>query len=255
MSGRCIMMCAGEYYPMEIDIRPDDFVIAVDGGLFYLMETGIEPDLLLGDFDSLKDAGYEEDAGDKEDTGVEEDAGSQGSAASGENKSEETIARYRAMGPDHFLQLPVAKDDTDAMAAAKLGLEKGYREFLIYGALGGRLDHLMANVQTLVFILHNGGQAWMLDRQTCVTVIGPGEFRLPADFEGTVSLFALDSCLENVTIRGMKYEVEGATIRNDQPVGCSNETPQGRNGAEAVFTIGKGAGLLVMTKKLINRHH
>ena len=88
-----------------------------------------------------------------------------------------------------------------------------------------------------------------------MTVIGPGKFRLPAEFEGTVSLFALDSCLENVSIRGMKYEVESATIRNDYPVGCSNETPQGRNGAEAVFTIGKGTGLLVMTEKLINRHH
>ena len=225
MSGRCIMMCAGEYHPMEIDIRPDDFVIAVDGGFAYLLEAGIEPDLLLGDFDSLEEG------------------------------SADPIARYRAMGPDHFLQLPVAKDDTDTMAAAKLGLEKGYREFLIYGALGGRLDHLMANVQTLAFILHNGGQAWLYDRQTRVTVIGPGKFRLPAEFEGTVSLFALDSCLENVTIRGMKYEVEGATIRNDYPVGCSNETPQGRNGAEAVFTIGKGTGLLVMTEKLINRHH
>ena len=47
MSGRCIMMCAGEYHPMEIDIRQDDFVVAVDGGLVHLLEAGIEPDLLL----------------------------------------------------------------------------------------------------------------------------------------------------------------------------------------------------------------
>ena len=61
---------------------------------------------------------------------------------------------------------------------------------------------------------------------------------------------------ENIILsRTPGYEVEGATIRNDYPVGCSNETPQGRNGAEAVFTIGKGTGLLVMTEKLINRHH
>jgi len=249
MSGRCIMMCAGEYHPMEIEIRQDDFVVAVDGGLAYLQEEGIEPDLLLGDFDSLEDTGC------------------------GGKKLSETIARYRAMGPDHFLQLPVVKDDTDTMAAARLGLEKGYREFLIYGAMGGRPDHLMANIQTMVFILHKGGQAWMLDRETRMTVIGPGEFRLPADFEGTVSLFALDSCLENVTIRGMKYEVEGATVRNDYPVGCSNETlpsesvaeagsvagagngAEAESGAEAMILIGKGAGLLIMTEGLKNRHH
>ena len=236
MNGRCIMMCAGEYHPMEIDIRQDDFMVAVDGGLVHLLEAGIEPDLLLGDFDSLEDTCF---------TGNNE---------SGGKILSETIARYRAMGPNHFLQLPVAKDDTDTMAAVKLGLEKGYREFLIYGAMGGRPDHLMANIQTMVFALHNGGQAWMLDRQTRMTVIGPGEFRLPVGFEGTVSLFAMDSCLESVTIRGMKYEVEDAMIRNDYPVGCSNETLHSGKGAEAAISIGKGAGLLIMTEGLKNRH-
>ena len=237
MSGRCIMMCAGEYHPMEINIRPDDFVVAVDRGLVHLLEAGIEPDLLLGDFDSLEEAALI------------------GNNDSGGKILSETIARYRAMGPDHFLQLPVAKDDTDTMAAVKLGLEKGYREFLIYGAMGGRTDHLMANIQTMVFVLHNGGRAWMLDRQTGMTVIGPGEFRLPADFEGTVSLFAMDGCLEHVTIRGLKYEVEDAEIRNDYPLGCSNETLASGSGAEAVISIGKGAGLLILTEGLKNRHH
>lgn len=237
MSGRCIMMCAGEYYPMEIGIRQDDFVVAVDGGLAYLLEAGIEPDLLVGDFDSLEETGFK------------------GNNDSGGKIFSETIARYRAMGPDHLLQLPVVKDDTDTMAAAKLGLEKGYKEFLIYGAMGGRPDHLMANIQTMVFILHKGGQAWMLDRKTRMTAIGPGEFRLPADFEGTISLFALDSCLESVTIRGMKYEVEDAAIRNDYPVGCSNETLPSGSGSEAAILIGKGAGLLIMTEGLKNRYH
>ena len=53
MNGRCILMCAGEFHPMRIDRTPQDFVIAVDGGLKYLTECGIEPDFLLGDFDSL----------------------------------------------------------------------------------------------------------------------------------------------------------------------------------------------------------
>ena len=106
MSGRCIMMCAGKYHPMEIRIRPDDFVIAVDGGLSGLIRQGIRPDFLLGDFDSLR-------PGDTE-----------------------IMKRYREMGESSFLQLPVEKDDTDTMAAAKLGIEKGYTEFLIYVAPG-----------------------------------------------------------------------------------------------------------------------
>ena len=222
MKGRCIMMCAGEFRPMEIDAKPDDWVIAVDGGLKYLEDSGIEPDFLLGDFDSL---------------GAE---------------YAETVAKYRAMGDDHFRQFPVVKDDTDTMAAARLGISRGYKEFLIYGGLGGRLDHTMANIQTIVWILRNGGRAWLLDRNTLVTVLGPGEFRIPEDFVGTVSLFALDERLENVTIRGMKYEVENASVRNDYPVGCSNETVARKDGGQGVFSIGKGTGLLIMTRKLIN---
>ena len=189
MSGRCIMMCAGEYHPMEIRVRPDDFVIAVDGGLSGLIRQGIRPDFLLGDFDSLR-------PGDTE-----------------------IMKRYREMGESSFLQLPVEKDDTDTMAAAKLGIEKGYTEFLIYGGLGARLDHTMANIQTL--------------------------------FEGTVSLFSLDTELRNVSIRGMKYNLENAAVRNDFPLGCSNETLPGIQGE---IEIGAGMALVVLTENLINHH-
>ena len=221
MKGRCIMMCAGEFHPMKIEKRPDDWVIAVDGGLAYLKQCGIEPDFLLGDFDSI-----------------------------GEEYAD-TVSKYREMGEDHFLQLPVVKDDTDTLAAARLGIGRGYREFLIYGAMGARLDHTMANIQTMVWILRNGGQARMIDRATQAIVLGPGVFQIPEDFEGTVSLFALDRRLEDVTIKGMKYEVENAAVPNDYPVGCSNETVSDREGAEAFYSIGKGTGLLIMTEKLI----
>ena len=210
---------------MRIDRTPQDFVIAVDGGLKYLTECGIEPDFLLGDFDSLGE------------------------------EYVETVAKYRGMGEGHFRQLPVVKDDTDTLAAAKLGISRGYKEFLIYGAMGGRLDHTMANIQTMIWILRNGGRASMLDGDTRVTVIGPGVFEIPEDFEGTVSLFSLDRCLSNVTIRGMKYEVKNAAVPNDYPVGCSNETLPNGGSKGAYYSIGEGTGLLVMTENLLNPHH
>lgn len=221
MSGRCIMMCAGNYHPMEIQRDPDDFVIAVDGGLSHLIRQGIRPDFLLGDFDSL---------------GPE---------------NAEIAAGYRAMGDSSFLELPVEKDDTDTMAAAKLGIKKGYTEFLIYGGLGARLDHTIANIQTLAWILRQGGQGWLLDRETSVTVIGEGRFVIPKSFEGTVSLFSLDTELRDVSIRGMKYNLENAAVRNDFPLGCSNETLPGIQGE---IEIGAGMALVVLTENLINHH-
>ncbi len=222
---KCIMVCAGEFHPTRVERGPQDFVIAVDGGLMHLDQCGIEPDFLLGDFDSL------------------------------EEKYGETVSKYSKMGEDHFLRLPVVKDDTDTMAAARLGIERGFRKFEIYGAMGGRLDHTMANIQTMVWILGKGGSAWMIDGKTRVTVLGPGVFRIPSEFVGTVSLFALGSALEGVTIKGMKYEVENAIIPNDYPVGCSNETLPQKGGEDSYYSIGKGTGLLIMTEKLINHHH
>ena len=225
MSGRCIMMCAGDFRPMQIDIEEEDWVVAVDGGLCRLLERGIRPDFLLGDFDSLGE------------------------------KYAGIVEEYRAMGEAHFRQLPVTKDDTDTMAAARIGIERGYREFCIYGGLGNRLDHTFANIQTLVWILRQGGRGWLIDRDTRVTVIGPGTHVIPESFRGTVSLFALDRELKGVSIRGMKYNVENAAVRNDFPVGCSNETVPGRSGEEASITIGEGTALIVMTEELINPHH
>ena len=189
-------MCSGEFHPMNIDRKPQDFVIAVDGGLRYLMECGIEPDFLMGDFDSL-----------------------------GEDFAD-IVAKYRGMGEEHFLQLPVVK----------------------------RLDHTIANIQTMVWILRNGGRAFILDGDTRVTVVGPGIFKIPEDFEGTVSLFALDRSLSDVTIKGMKYEIENAAVPNDYPVGCSNETLPQSGSKGAYYSIGEGTGLLVMTEKLLNPH-
>ena len=235
--GKCILMCAGQYFGDRVEKKPGDLVIAVDGGLRYLIEGGVRPDLVIGDFDSL------------------------------EAEYKDLLLQYRSAGDNAFRQLPVEKDDTDTMAAVKLGYERGYRTFEIYGGLGGRLDHTMANVQTLVWLLRRNASGTLRDRETVVTVIGKGIFRLPASFEGTVSLFALDERLTDVTIQGMKYNVEHVTVTNDFPVGCSNETvsrTQKADGNEetelvsetpAQISIGSGTGLVIMTSHLKNRHH
>ena len=55
---------------------------------------------------------------------------------------------------------PVEKDDTDAMLAVRRGLSLGYREFVLYGTLDGpRLDHTIANFQTLQFLADRAARA------------------------------------------------------------------------------------------------
>ena len=55
------------------------------------------------------------------------------------------------------VRLPVEKDDTDMLAAVRLALGRGCREIHMFGGTGGRLDHTLANIQTLHFVAGRGG--------------------------------------------------------------------------------------------------
>ena len=62
---------------------------------------------------------------------------------------------------ENIVRHPVMKDDTDMMLAVKLGLERGYTRFHIYGGMGGRTDHTIANIQTLAYIAGRGASAFL----------------------------------------------------------------------------------------------
>ena len=143
---RAILMCAGEYEKMEILRRAEDLVIAVDGGLPRLLAQGIEPDLILGDFDSLGEDLFP------------------------------LLEKLERCGRKKVLRLPREKDDTDTIYAARLCLEQGYRDFLIYGALGGRLDHTMANIQTLAWLRERDARAYLVGKTTLISVLSGESF-------------------------------------------------------------------------------
>ena len=74
--------------------------------------------------------------------------------------------------PEGAQVFPVEKDDTDAMLAARKGLELGFGEFIFYGSLDGpRLDHTIANYQTLQFLADRGATAYLVGNSYIVTVI------------------------------------------------------------------------------------
>ena len=73
--------------------------------------------------------------------------------------------------PEAAQVFPVEKDDTDSMLAVKQGLALGYRRFVLYGALDGpRLDHTIANLQTLQFLAEHGAEGYLVGLNTLVTV-------------------------------------------------------------------------------------
>ncbi len=191
--GKCILVCAGEFVPIEIPVEDGDYVIAVDGGFRYCQMLGILPDLILGDMDS----------------------------ASEEERA--VIEEIEREDPSRIHRLKPEKDDTDTLSAVREGLERGYPKFYFYGALGGRLDHSIANIQTLLFLKKQGAVGYILTDTQLVTVIRNEEITFHAGVEGRMSLFSLGEKAEKVTIKGMKYVLTEDTVTNDFPIGISNE--------------------------------
>ena len=178
---RCVIFCAARCDSLLQPIGEDDFVIAADGGLEHTRKFSIEPDEILGDFDSL------------------------------------------GFVPEDSRVFPVEKDDTDAMLAVRRGLELGYREFLLYGSLDGpRLDHTVANFQTLQFLCDHGAFGYLLGSDYTVTAVKNGELRFPPEAEGTVSVICLGADASGVTLEGLYYPLEEGTMTAGFPLGVSN---------------------------------
>ena len=99
----------------------------------------------------------------------------------------------------------------------------GYDEVRLCCALGGSLDHLLANVQSLHFAAEAGLRASAADGKTELLVLRPGEYRFEKRLGWKFSVFALTDRVEGVTIRGSKYDVEDAELTNAFPLGVGND--------------------------------
>lgn len=164
--------------------KTGDLLLAADGGYRHLVARGLTPDLMLGDFDSF----------------------------AGE------------MPNCPILRYPTEKDDTDTALAIAEGERRGYREFRIYGALGGeRIDHSVAMFSTLLACARRGLQVSLYGGGRVLFTLKDGEFRFPAGLSGYLSVFAFGSDAVGVSLTGVKYPLSGATVFADRPLGVSNE--------------------------------
>ena len=147
--------------------------------------------------------------------------------------------------PENSTVFPVEKDDTDAMLAVKKGLELGYKEFLLYGSLDGpRLDHTVANFQTLQYLADHGATGTLVGKTQIVTLIKDGSITLPARNDGIVSVFCMGANATGVTIKGLKYTLENGTLTPGFPLGVSNHFL----GKAAEISVESGRLLIIYDK-------
>lgn len=197
----CWIVGAGEFYAPAFSPRQGDFIIAADAGYRYLEQLGVRPDCALGDFDSL---GWVPDE------------------------------------PDLKVFSPI-KDDPDMMLAAREGLSRGFRRFELLGGLGGRLAHSVANLQVLEFLSRRGARAFLTGEHETATAISDGEsISFSAQYHGYLSAFCLSSGAR-VTMRNLKYELDGGTLEPFRPLGLSNEFI----GRDAMVRVERGTIVLM----------
>ncbi len=188
---KCLIICGGDCSDDLIlkHYRKGDCVVCADSGYAYTHKLKIQPDFVVGDFDSL--------------CGVEI--------------------------PENSIKLPVEKDITDGEAAILKGIEAGQSRFLILGGTGGRFEHTFANISLMAKYTALGICLEMVDQKHHFYCLHNNNLTLDYKENQQVSIFAFGGRAEGVTLRGFHYLLDNYTLNPTDPLGISNDikAPQG----------------------------
>jgi thiamine pyrophosphokinase len=188
-----------------IDFQEGDAIISADGGYHKVLEIGLTPDLIIGDLDSM------------------------------------TLPLPEGI---ELCRLPVEKDDTDTLAALKKAIELGFRQVILVGGLGGRLDHTIANLHCLSYALFAGVQLEIRDDKNRAFLFEPSVVRIPRVPNHYLSLFSYTETCRGVTTQGLYYPLSGATLTHSYPLGVSNHFTE----EEAVISFTSGKLLVIISQ-------
>jgi thiamine pyrophosphokinase len=172
------------YEQLKQYLKAVDFTIGVDGGAQHLVHLNRTPDLLVGDFDSID-----------------------------EMEQFETIEK---------IKLNTDKDYTDGERAIDYVIEKQFQTVYIFGAIGGRFDHVLSNIFLLDKLLKNDCQGIVVDQKNIITLI-ESKTRIEPEGMHYFSVIPMTEKITNVMIKGAKYEVNNETFYRTSSYGISNE--------------------------------
>lgn len=192
-------------FPQDFDKSKYNLVIAADSGYLSAAESGILPDIVIGDFDSCPE---------------------------------------NLVNAKKIIRLNPVKDATDTQEAIDIAHSHGAKKITILGALGGRIDHTLANIHLLKYARLKGISLEIEDPNTYITLAGE-DTHIPARDGFCLSLIPLTDC-EGVSVSGVYYPLEEAAMPVGIPYGISNEFTENN----AHISV-KSGDLLVMLCKSI----
>jgi thiamine pyrophosphokinase len=189
-----------------IQIDAGDTVIAVDGGARHARALGVVPGVLIGDMDSVDNS---------------------------------LLAELKGLGC-RLCTYPREKDQVDTELALDYAMSLQPEEIVIYGATGGRLDHMLAGLQLLAKPTARGIRTSIRDCRHSITLAAP---HLPVVIEGRGRLFSLlplTTSVTGVTTTGARWELSGAEFVMGKPYGVSNLAEASR------VTVAVSGGMLLV---------
>lgn len=202
---RCYIFASAEIQSYEwlknIDFD-DSFIICADGGLKHIKKLGLKANVWIGDGDSLKE--------------------------------DEPLA-------EEVITFPPQKDNTDTDLAVEFALKNGYKEIIIIGGIGGRIDHEFSHFCLLRKILERGASGFLVDEKNIITM-RDRTFEIKDNGKKYVSFFPFGEDVIDFSVKGLKYECEGIALSSKEAKASSNSF---KNGETATISFDKGCVLVI----------
>lgn len=189
-------------------IEENDILYGADGGALFLVSHGLRPAVSLGDFDSV---------------------------------TEEQLLQIRAASAETFDCDPVDKDYTDTELAFRQALRQKPEQIILFGALGTRFDHSLANVHLLRSAAELGIDAAIVDEHNSIRLVTEALMLERKARYSYVSLLPLTEKVAGITLTGFQYPLSNATLEIGQSLGISNVLSSDRG----TITITEGMLLVI----------
>ena len=177
------LIITGGEFSKTLPKKKYDLIIACDKGYQYAKKLHIKPNIIIGDFDSAA-----------------------------EPKSSAFV-----------ISVDSEKDDTDTGLAIKYAIRSGYKDIDIICALGNRLDHTLANISLLKYIIEHGGKGRIISDGTEMIARSAGLLKIEKKKNSYLSIFSISDKSKIEYIKGTKYDIQNVTLHNGFPLGVSNE--------------------------------
>ena len=189
-----------------------DIIIGVDKGISFLYQNKIMPTHIVGDFDSVVP---------------------------------ELVEYYRSETEIPIHQFDPVKDASDTEIAVRLSIRLGVKELWILGATGTRLDHVLANIQTLKIAHDAGVKAYILDSHNRISLVEKKVILSKKEaFGDYFSVFPLGGAVPGFSMKGAKYPLENHTLMPYDSLCVSNKIQE----KEVQITFPEGYIILMETR-------